>query len=142
MTVVSCELKRQGQKQPHISKMIRQYNGQNKAIIQKMDHGKLKIEHSEPTKTGSVKCSRRVCTIYTSHVTRAKGHVICYKTWRKSFNKINDYKKKNFTCMTQFFKLVLSFVMSLCSLIFSFVFENKLEPITNHLWNWKSSGIL
>ena len=81
-----------------------------------MDHGKLKIEHSEPTKTGSVKCSRRVCTIYTSRVTHAKSHVICYKTWRKSFNKVNDYKKKTFTCMTQFFKLVLSFVMSLCSL--------------------------
>jgi hypothetical protein len=34
MTVVSCELKRQGQKQPHNSKMIRQYNGKNKAIRQ------------------------------------------------------------------------------------------------------------
>jgi hypothetical protein len=142
MTVVSCELKRQGQKKPHNSKMIRQYNGNNKAIRQTMDHGKLKIEHSEPTKTGSVKFSRRVCTIYTSRVTHAKSHVICYITWRKSFNKINDYKKKNFTCMTHFFKLVLSFVISLCFLIFSFVFEKKLEQITNHLWNWKSSGIL
>ena len=127
MTVVSCELKRQGQKQPHNSKMIRQYNGKNKAIRQTMDHGKLKIEHSEPTKTGSVKCSRRVCTIYTSRVTHAKSHVICYKIWRKGFNKINDYKKKTFTCMTQFFKLVLSFVMSLCSLVFSFCFWKKIR---------------
>jgi hypothetical protein len=51
MTVVSFELKRQGQNKPHNSKMIRQYNGKNKAIRQTMDHGKLKIEHSEPTKT-------------------------------------------------------------------------------------------
>ena len=64
MTVVSCELKRQGQKQPHNSKMIRQYNGKNKAIRQTMDHGKLKIEHSEPTKTGSVKCSDG-CALFT-----------------------------------------------------------------------------
>jgi len=54
MTIVSCELKEQEQKQPHNSKMIRQYNGKNMAIRKSVDPGK-RLSNVNPTKTGSVK---------------------------------------------------------------------------------------